>query len=307
MLASELTVARKRQALDHALGSAIAEALADPQVVEVLVNPDGRIVVDRLDAGRVDTGVRLPADARERVIRLVADHMGEPVTRETPRLAGVLPSGERFQGMLPPVSPQPAFAIRKRPARIWRLSELVAQGALRPEQAEMLQAAAVARRNILITGGTGSGKTTLANAILAESAFALDRVILIEDVPELQCAAWDLLSLLTRRHPAPIGVAELVRDALRLRPDRIIIGEMRDGMTALETLKAWNTGHPGGISTLHANSATEALSRLDELLAEVTARTPAQLIARAVELVVHMRRTGGRPTAQEVLDLTSKP
>lgn len=256
-----------------------------------MANPDGRLVVDTLGEGRRDTGERLSSEARERVIRLVAEHVGETVTRDDPRLAGVLPSGERFQGFLPPVTAHPAFSIRKKPPVIWRLDDYVAQGILQPGQAETLREAAKARRNVLISGGTGSGKTTLANAVLAEPAFAGDRVFLVEDTPELQCAAWDLIPVLTRRHPVPIGVVDLVRDALRMRPDRIVVGEMRDGAAALETLKAWNTGHPGGLSTLHANSAREAILRLEDLLQEVVAQPPRRAIAQAVDLIAHIRRT----------------
>lgn len=285
------TACRKRDALDHALGATVLAALAEPAVVEVLANPDGRLVLDRQGGGRADTGLRLEATARERVIRLVADFVGEPVTREDPRLSGVLPTGERFQGFLPPVCAQPAFSIRKRPSVVWSLDDYVAQEVLVTAQRDAIRSAVAARRNILISGGAGSGKTTLANAILAEPAFAQDRVFLIEDTPELQCSAWDLVPVLTRRHPRPIGVVDLVRDALRMRPDRIVVGEMRDGAAALETLKAWNTGHPGGLCTLHANSAGEALSRLEDLLAEVVARPPRRAIAQAVDLIVHIRRT----------------
>ena len=303
---------RRRAALDHALGCDILGALAAPEVVEVLANPDGRIVLDRLGAGRSDTGWRMAAAGRERVIRLVADYVGEPVTREDPRLSGVLPTGERFQAFMPPVCAQPAFSIRKRPAVVWTLAgawvqiftpvddptwasvtlaDYVAQGVLSPDQADTLRDAVRQRRNLLISGGAGSGKTTLANALLAEPAFAGDRVFLIEDTPELQCSAWDLVAVLTRRHPKPIGVADLVRDALRMRPDRIVVGEMRDGATALETLKAWNTGHPGGLSTLHANSASDVRARLEDLLAEVLPRIPGRFLDQAVDVVAHIRRT----------------
>ncbi|WP_332772744.1 P-type conjugative transfer ATPase TrbB [Phenylobacterium sp.] len=298
---------RKLEALRHALGKTVLAALEDDSVVEILANPDGRIVLDVQGEGRRDTGVRLAAEARERAIRLIADHVGEPVTRDDPRLSGVLPSGERFQGFLPPVCPQPAFSIRKRPAVIWSLADYVDQRVITPGQRDVLQAAAEARRNILICGGTGSGKTTLANAILAEPAFADDRVILIEDTPELQCSAWDLAPLLTRRHPKVIGVVDLVRDALRMRPDRIVVGEMRDGAAALETLKAWNTGHPGGLSTLHANSAREAVSRLEDLLSEVTARPPRRLVTQAVDLIVHIRRTRRGRSVDDILSLQAEP
>lgn len=282
---------RKLEALRHALGGDILAALAAEDVVEILVNPDGRLVVDRVGQGRCDLGVVLAAEARERAIKLIADHMGESVARETPRLSGVLPgSGERFQGLLPPLVTGPAFSIRKRPTRIWRLGDYVKTGVMTPRQAQILGEAVERRCNILISGGTGSGKTTLANAILAEADFAGDRVFLIEDTPELQCSAWDSVSVLTRLDP-PIRVVDLVRDALRMRPDRIVVGEMRDGAAALETLKSWNTGHPGGLSTIHANSAGDVVRRLEGLLDEVAARTPARLIAEAVDLIVHIQRT----------------
>ena len=291
MRTEEIAAGRKLEALHHALGETVLQALAEPRVIEVLANPDGRLVVDALGDGRRDTGMRLSAQARERVIRLVAEHVGEPVTREDPRLSGVLPTGERFQGFLPPVSAEPAFSIRKRPAVIWTLADYVDQGVMSADQATALREAVSARHNILISGGTSSGKTTLANALLAEPAFADDRVFLLEDTPELQCSAWDLVSVLTRRHPRQIGVVDLVRDALRMRPDRIVVGEIRDGAAALETLKAWNTGHPGGLSTIHANSAHEALARLEDLLLEVVVQPPRRAIAQAVDLIVHIRRT----------------
>ncbi|WP_293680682.1 P-type conjugative transfer ATPase TrbB [uncultured Phenylobacterium sp.] len=302
MNAEALAVARKREALDHALGQDILGALAEPLVVEVLANPDGRLIVDRLRHGRADSGVQLTIPARERVIRLVADYVGEPITRDDPRLSGVLPTGERFQGFLPPVCAQPAFSIRKRPAVIWGLGDYVASGVMSDRQAQALRSAVRERRNILVSGGTGSGKTTLANALLAEPEFANDRVFLIEDTPELQCSAWDLVGVLTRRHPRPISVADLVRDALRMRPDRIVVGEMRDGAAALEALKAWNTGHPGGVSTIHANSSHEALMRLEDLLREVLAMPSARIISQAVDLIVHIAR---RPAGRVVESVTA--
>lgn len=292
MTVHPIVAERKLDALRHALGPAILEALTAPMVTEILVNPDGRLILDRIGEGRADAGVRLEPAARERVIRLIADYVGEPVTREDPRLSGVLPgTGERFQGFLPPVTTGPAFSIRKRPAVIWRLDDYVRDGVMTEGQAAILTAAVRERRNLLISGGTGSGKTTLANALLAEPAFADDRVFLIEDTPELQCSAWDLVATLTRRYPVMIGVVDLVRDALRMRPDRIVVGEMRDGLAALETLKAWNTGHPGGLSTIHANSAIEALARLEDLLAETGPAPRDRLIGQSVDLVVHIRRT----------------
>jgi P-type conjugative transfer ATPase TrbB len=303
MTAEAQAGARRREALDHALGEVVLRALAEPDVVEVLANPDGRLIIDRLRSGRDCADVRLSPQARERVIRLVADYVGDPITREDPRLAGVLPSGERFQGFLPPVCAQPAFSIRKRPATIWSLADYVASGVLSARQATLLREAVRERRNILISGGAGSGKTTLANAVLAEPDFAGDRVFLIEDTPELQCSAWDRVAVLTRRHPKPITIADLVRDALRMRPDRIVVGEMRDGHAVLETLKAWNTGHPGGVTTVHANSADEALFRLEDLLLEAVAAPPRRMIGQAIDLIVHVRRAAGVRRVEALLTL----
>lgn len=292
---------RKLEALYHALGPCVVAALADPAIVEVLVNPDGKVFFDVAAQGLRDSGQILSPDDRERAVRLVADHVGEVVGEISPRLAGVLPTGERFQGMLPPVVTGPAYAIRKRAAAIFRLADYVRDGLMTAEQAAVLQAAAEGRCNLVISGGAGSGKTTLANAILAEPAFAQDRILLIEDTPELQCSSSDLLVMLTRLSPRPIGVGDLVRDALRLRPDRIVVGELRDGSAVLEALKAWNTGHPGGLATVHANSAAEVIDRLSDLLTEVLPASGARLIAQGVDRIVHIERAGGRRQVEEIL------
>lgn len=286
-----LVVDRKLQALRQAMGPVIASALADRLVVEVMVNPDGRIWTDRIGEGRRYTGSDLgPAEA-ERVLRLLADHAGEVVTRDRPRVSATLPeSGERFQGLYMPVVARPAFSIRKRPEVVFTLDDYVRDGSLSEVHAAAIRDAAEQRLNMLIVGGTGSGKTTLANAILAEPAFANDRVVMIEDTAELQCSAADQVQLLTKRTDPPVTMADLVRDTLRLRPDRIVIGEVRDG-SALDLLKAWNTGHPGGLATLHANSAAEALVRLEDLIGEVTSAIPRRAIAQGINLVVFIART----------------
>lgn len=302
MATHPIVAERKLEALRHALGPTVLAALGEPAVVEILANPDGRLVIDRSGEGRQDTGQSLSPEARERAIKLIADYVGETVAREDPRLSGVLPgTGERFQGLLPPIVAAPAFSIRKRPAVIWGLADYVRDGVMTEAQADALRQAAAERRNILISGGTGSGKTTLANAVLAEPAFAVDRVFLIEDTPELQCSAWDVVAVLTRRAPVVIGVVDLVRDALRMRPDRIVVGEMRDGAAALETLKSWNTGHPGGLSTIHANSAGDVLRRVEDLLTEVVAQPPRRAIAEAIDRIVHIRRTAVGRRVEAVL------
>lgn len=283
--------------LRHAMGEHIIAALADPTVVEVMVNPDGKIWIDKVGHhGTIWTGERLDPQAAERILRALATHAGITVTKDQPRVSATLPeTGERFQGAIPPVVEAPMFAIRKRPEMIFRLdgepSSYVEKGIMTPAQAMLIRRAVIDRENIVVVGGTGSGKTTFLNAILAEPAFKEDRVIIIEDTKELQCSADDCVQLLTKPGDNPILMSDLVRDVLRLRPDRIVGGEVRDGLTALNLLKAWNTGHPGGCTSIHANSALEALSRFEELIAECTAHLPKRAIGQAINVVVFIERT----------------
>lgn len=299
-------LARGARMLRTALGAAIARFLEDASVVEVMLNPDGRIWIDRLSEGLADTGETLSAADGERIVRLVAHHVGAEVHTGSPRVSAELPeTGERFEGLLPPVVAAPAFAIRKPAVAVFTLDDYVAAGIMSAAQAETLRAGVVARANILVAGGTSTGKTTLTNALLAEVAKTSDRVVIIEDTRELQCAAVDTVPLRTR--PGVVGMAELVRSTLRLRPDRIVVGEVR-GAEALDMLKAWNTGHPGGIATLHANSAHAALYRLEQLVAEGVVTVPRRLIAEAIDLVVFIRGRGvGRriETVAEVSGLDS--
>jgi type IV secretion system protein VirB11 len=287
---AEEALDRKDRALRQALGPVLGSALAEASVVEVMVNPDGAIWIERIGQGRTFSGHHMARDDAERILRLVADHVGEVVTRERPLVGGALPrSGERFQGVFPPIAAAPSFSIRKRPERIFSLQDYVDQAIMSAAQADVLAQAAERRDNILIAGGTGSGKTTLANAILALPAFRGDRVILAEDTPELQCSAEDQLALLTKRTEPAVTMADLVRAALRLRPDRIVVGEVRDG-SALDMLKAWNTGHPGGLATLHANSAAEALNRLEDLIGEVAPAIPHRAIGKAIDIIAFIKR-----------------
>ncbi|EQB12474.1 P-type conjugative transfer ATPase TrbB [Sphingobium lactosutens] len=275
---------RRSAMLRTAMGPAIAAALADPLVIEIMVNPDGVLRLDRLGEGRIETSARLEVAEAERIVRLVASHVRAEIHADAPIISAELPDGgERFEGLLPPVASAPCFAIRKPAVRIHRLADYVADGIMRAEVAVVLAKAVVDRRNILIAGGTSSGKTTLANALLAEMAQLDERVILIEDTRELQCAAPDTVALRTK--PGAVTMADLVRSTLRLRPDRIIVGEVRGG-EALDMLKAWNTGHPGGIATVHANSARSALYRIEQLVAESVVTVPRRLIAEAIDMVV---------------------
>lgn len=293
-MSASLSAARRRAMLRTAMGETIAAALAEPRVIEIMVNPDGALRLDLLGEGRVDTGIRLEPAQIERIIRLVASHIRSEVHADRPIVSAELPphddgAGERFEGILPPVSLGPCFSIRKPAARVYRLADYVTDGLLTAKAAQLLAQTVADRRNILVAGGTSSGKTTLANALLAEVAAHDERVVLIEDTRELQCAAPDMVALRTR--PGSVSMADLVRSTLRLRPDRIIIGEVRGG-EALDMLKAWNTGHPGGIATVHANSARAALHRLEQLVQESVATAPRRLIAEAIDIVVFIAGRG---------------
>ena len=303
---NRVTENRLADAFRDRLGGFIREALDDPDVIEVMVNACGHVWLDRLRGGRAETGHQLPPAAAEAIIRLVAHHIGETVSEERPLIAGTLPlTGERFQGVLPPIAKAPSFTIRKRPEVIFRLDDYVDRGIMTDEQAMILLGALIERRNILVSGGTSSGKTTLLNALLAEDAITADRVVLIEDTVELQCAAHDQLQLLTRRAAPTITIRDLVQTTLRLRPDRIIIGEIRDGAGALDMLKAWNTGHSGGLGTVHANSGSDALHRLEDLISEVAASVPQRLIDQAVDLIVHIARTPHGRRIEQILSVQS--
>lgn len=290
MTDSGITRARHNAMLRTAMGPKIGAALEDPAVTEIMVNPDGTLWLDRHGEGRIHTGEKLTPAEAERIVRLVASHIHVECNAANPVVSAELPeTGERFEGLLPPVVAAPTFAIRK-PARIvYSLDDYVVSRILSPVQAEALCRAVAERRNIVIVGGTSSGKTTFANALLAEISKSNDRVVLIEDTRELQCTAPDCVALRTK--PDVASLAGLVRSTLRLRPDRIVVGEVR-GPEALDMLKAWNTGHPGGLTTLHANSARAALYRLEQLIQESVVTVPRPLIAEAIDLIVYISGRG---------------
>ena len=285
-------VARGARMLRTALGPAIAACLDDPGIIEILLNPDGRLWVDRLKEGLADTGQRLCAADGERIVRLVAHHVGAEVHAGAPRVSAELPeTGERFEGLLPPIVAAPSFAIRKPAIAVFTLEDYVAAGIMPARDAAILRRAVLDRDNVLVAGATSSGKTTLVNALLAEIATTADRVVLIEDTRELQCMAPNLVALRTKEGVA--SLADLVRSSLRLRPDRIPIGEVR-GAEALDLVKAWGTGHPGGIGTIHAGSALGALRRLEQLVQEAVITVPRALIAETIDLIAVLAKRNGR-------------
>lgn len=272
--------------------------LNDDSIVEIMLNADGAIWVDKVGVGMFRTDAVLAPDDAMRILRLIASEMNSEITERNPSLAGKLPGwGARVQASVPPIVDAPVFAFRKPAKIVYTLDDYVDAGILSPHAANVLAVAVKAGKNILVGGGTGSGKTTLMNALLQVVAGTDDRVYLVEDNPELQCAARNKVQVLVQ--PPVYTWQRAFEDAMRFRPDRIIVGEVRNG-AALEMIKAWNTGHPGGLATIHANDPASMLDRVCQLIEEVVPTAPKQLVAQAIDLCVHIRRDPGHPAGRSL-------
>ena len=287
--------ARVREKLLRELGPNIREALADPLVIEVVLNPDGKLWVERLGEEMQVVGAMASSNA-EALMATIASSLSTTITRERPVLEGELPTdGSRFEGMIPPVVVRPSFAIRKKASRVFPLAEYVRKGIMTEAQRLGVIDAVKSRRNILVVGGTGTGKTTLLNAIILviSEVSPEHRVVIIEDTVELQCSSKNVVQL---RTSDTVTMQGLLRVTMRLRPDRILVGEVR-GAEALALLKAWNTGHPGGLATVHANDASSGLLRIKQLIEEGLqgGKADPEVIAEAVGLVVVIQKTSGAP------------
>jgi type IV secretion system protein TrbB len=291
------TQARRHASLRTAVAP-IMSYLADDTVIEIMLNADGRIWVERAGAGMFQAMERMSPDDALRMLRLVATEMNTELSDRNPSLAGKLPIwGARVQASIPPVVEAPVFALRKPAKLVFGLDDYVERLILSAGEAEALRGAVRERLNILVGGGTGSGKTTFANALLREVAGTADRIYLVEDNPELQCAAPNKVQVLVQ--PPTYTWNRAIMDAMRFRPDRIIVGEIRDG-SALEMLKAWNTGHPGGIATVHANDTHAMLDRVCQLIEEVVPAAPRALVAQTVNVCVHLRRDPKHPAGRSL-------
>ena len=298
MSAQQLTHARQSEALRRAMGVEILAPLDDPKVVEIMLNPDGTLWVDRLGEGMQQTR-RIDAVRALTIVNTVAAMLDTVVTPERPILECELPlDGSRFEALIPPLVERASFALRKKATLVFTLEDYVSKGIMTQAQMRAIEQAVVSRHNVLVCGGTGTGKTTLANAIL-DSVARLDgehRVVVIEDTRELQVNAENVVFLRTSDNT---DMTRLLRATMRLRPDRIVVGEVRDG-SALALLKAWNTGHPGGVGTVHANDASAALIRIGQLIQEAGVPPNPELIAEAVNVVVSIKRTADGRKVEEV-------
>lgn len=281
----------------------ILPMLQDENIFEIYINADGKVWTDSFE-GRKCTGIEMTAAQVRQIILNVAALTNQLVTDEKPSLDAEIPQNEyfgkcRFEGSLPRIVLAPTLNIRKHPKKIFTLENYVEQGILTENQREIILRAIRDKKNIIAAGGTKSGKTTLLNAILAEISKLNDRVILIEDTPELQCTAADCVSMRTLR---TFTMSDCLRSVLRMTPDRIVVGEVRGG-EALALLDAWSTGHGGGCSTVHSNSAKDTLLRLENMTARVSQNPQQATIGQAVNLIVYLKYTGNRRIVEDILEV----
>ena len=290
-----ITQTRILKLLRSSMGSALNYLLEDPAVTEVSINSDGSVWVDRVGEGRRHSGSTVSPDDTFRILSIVADAKGEHIGEDNPSFDAILPGhGFRFIGTLPPLTPGPSVTIRKKPDRVISLEEYQSAGIITPLQRDRLVKACVDRANLLIAGGTGSGKTTLANALLQVMASTGHRIVTIEDTPELQNSAHDQESLFCV--PGLRTMQDCLRAALRMHPDRLIFGEVR-GAEVRDMLMAWNTGHRGGLCTIHADAALDALYRIEEMLDTIPNYQPRpRQIARAIHIIIFIQTTADQIT-----------
>jgi type IV secretion system protein TrbB len=285
------------------LGETLGALLNDEQVCDLMINADGRVWVERVGESIEDTGVSLDSALVTALVKTTATLVGALVHEDSPVLEARVPGrGLRFQAVMPRVVEAPVVSIRKPAHAVYTLGSYVATGRMSPRVHDALSEAVAARLNIVVVGGTGSGKTTLANAVLGEIArvHPHDRLVVIEDTRELRPASPNHVAMEASR-ASGASMADLLRASLRLRPDRIVVGEVR-GAEALVLLKAWNTGHPGGVSTVHADSAFAGLMRIEQMSAEAThGFVPRAEVAQAVQLLVFVARRGGHRRVEELV------
>jgi type IV secretion system protein VirB11 len=297
---------RNMEKLRSELGSFICAALDNPRVIEIMVNPsDGYIFLDYVKSKMKPTGRKVSGNRLKAALGTIAAMLDTKINALCPSIEGELPlDGSRVTGTIPPISEGPGLCIRKHTSIVVPLSCYVEEERISEEHAGQLRKAIENKKNILVAGGTGSGKTTFVNALLdvLNDLSPDDRLVVLQDTLELKYSQDNVYALRTDKK-SETTMQSLVKISLRLRPDRIIVGEVRGG-EALDLLKSWNTGHPGGISTLHANDAGSALIRLEQLTSEVSVSPMKELIGEAVDIVVFLQRQDEKgPVVREVMEV----
>ncbi|EKY4768368.1 P-type conjugative transfer ATPase TrbB [Escherichia coli] len=294
---------RAIEKLKRDMGRSLMEALEDPETLEIMLNPDGKLWREKFGQPMFCMGT-VPVQRSKTIIQTIAGFHKKIIDSNSPFLECELPiDGSRFAGQLPPLVAGPTFAIRKKASRIFLLDEYVDKGVMTRVQADFICCAIAAHKNILVIGGTGSGKTTLLNAIIAEIVrqFPDERICIIEDTGELQCAALNFVQYHTTIN---VTMTDILRLILRMRPDRIFVGETR-GPEALDMLDAWNTGHEGGAASLHANNTLSALTRLRSLISRnpFAPREIEPVIGEAVNVIVQISKTSEGRRIKEIREI----
>lgn len=287
--------------IEREFGNEILDILNDKLTIELMLNSDGKLWIEKLGQDMYEYGEFSEAKAKS-IITSVASLLDTVANADNPILECELPlDGSRFEALLPPIVVTPTFTIRKKATKIFTLDDYVSSKIMIPEQKKKIEKAIEERKNILVVGGTGTGKTTLSNALIdgISRITPEHRIVIIEDTQELQSNSKNKVML---KATDKVTMLRLLKATMRLRPDRIIVGETRGG-EALDLLKAWNTGHPGGIATIHANSAYGGLTRLEQLISEVSHTNMGELIAEAVNLVVFIQKTSDGRKIKEIVEV----
>lgn len=290
------------QSIKSHMGIPLYKKLYDPNVIEIMLNPDGQLWVEEFGEPMSVFG-SMQTHSASLFMKAIAGYHNTTISDEKPILECELPlDGSRFEGIFPPVTKNPTFTIRKKALRVFTLNNYIESQILSEHQFKALLDAIESHKNILIVGGTGSGKTTFANALIDAMVKnnINERIVIMEDTNELQCTAPNSVILRSNEHTS---INRLLRATLRLRPDRILVGEVRGG-EALELLKGWNTGHPGGIATIHADSASQGLQRLEDLLSEATPNVNKAMIASTINVVVFIKKNPTGRKIEEVIQVT---
>lgn len=285
--------------LGFSFGKEILELLQDDDVIEVMLNPDGKLWIDTLSGGQKDTELFVDADTAMRIINTVATHVKTIVDERNSGLSAELPeTGFRFEGRVPPTVKNPSFTIRKMSTLVFSLRDYVNMGCLKESQLSIIEKAIHDRKNILVVGGTSSGKTTFVNACIG-SIKKDERLLILEDTRELQSLCPNTVFFKTSDYTS---MTDLLKSTMRYRPDRIIVGEIR-GKEALDLLTAWNSGHPGGISTIHSDSAIGGLRQLEQYIERVSVNKQQELIGKTVDIIVVLKRERGLRKVTSITEL----
>ena len=299
MITDEKIKSRTLQQIELDLGVETLNLIDDPKVVEIMLNSDGKLWVEKLGEGMVNYATMPEANALS-LLQTVASFHGKIISSDVPILECEFPlDGSRFTGQVYPCVPRPTFTLRKKAISIFSLQNYVDNGVMTERQKYVICQTVKEHKNILVIGGTGSGKTTLVNAVIGEmvNQFPNERVVIIEDTGEIQCAASNYVQFHTTKN---VTMTDLLKTTLRMRPDRILVGEVR-GKEALDLLMAWNTGHSGGAATVHANNCNLALERIAMLISmnQDYPKPIEPLIASAVNIIIHISRAqNGREIKQ---------